>query len=55
MGPVFHETMPGNVEAFIDIESPPVTFNIIVLYLFPLRKIMVKIFYQILFFWTQRY
>lgn len=28
MGPVFHETMPGNVEAFIDIESPPVTFNI---------------------------
>ena len=28
MGCEFHETMPRNVEAFIDIESPPVIFNI---------------------------
>ena len=41
MGPVFHETMPGNVEAFIDIESPPVTFNI---YVYKKKKEFGKIF-----------
>lgn len=51
MGPVFHETMSRNMEAFIDIESPPVIFNTSV----SKKNNLVKYFYHNFFLKENKY